>query len=318
LQTLQIFKTFAGILQRVQITQGIILTTELILQMKDLKMHAASVNNVSGPISNSFPAITSSAKRKRQLVRTNLNLPRENKLAFTLDGVLSGEECQGLISAAEKVGFQRAGIGGSGSQVVSEHRTSFRLISDDPALAAEVWKRVRAHVPRVLNGCRVIGLNEQLKFLRYKKGQYFAPHFDGSFRRKGHTGQHSKITLQLYLSDSTESSGGATRFIGGSRDRYCERTHTVIKGAPEPDVDCMPMGGRVLMFEHKIMHEGALVNSGVKYTIRTDIEYGPYSTLAAVEEAMLSGMRQCTPVLLCVAIAIVAALLFASHTDNYR
>ena len=34
---------------------------------------------------------------------------------------------------------------------------------------------------------------------------------------------------------------------------------------------------RALLFEHKIFHAGAVVTGGVKYTIRTDIEYGPES-----------------------------------------
>ena len=37
--------------------------------------------------------------------------------------------------------------------------------------------------PQVFAGRRVLGLNEQLKFLRYHEGQYFAPHFDGAFAR---------------------------------------------------------------------------------------------------------------------------------------
>ena len=48
-----------------------------------------------------------------------------------------------------------------------------------------------------------------------------------------------------------------------------------MNGVESPDVDCEPLQGRVLVFQHNIMHEGAHVEEGVKYTIRTDVEYGP-------------------------------------------
>jgi hypothetical protein len=55
------------------------------------------------------------------------------------------------------------------------------------------------------------------------------------------------------------------------------------------NVDCCPVEGRALLFEHRIMHEGTCVNKGVKYTIRTDIEYGPRTFLAQLQEAVMLG-----------------------------
>jgi len=42
--------------------------------------------------------------------RREIQLPEcaEHKLAFVLDGVLSEEECKGLIKEAEKKGFRKA------------------------------------------------------------------------------------------------------------------------------------------------------------------------------------------------------------------
>ena len=116
--------------------------------------------------------------------------PPQNKLAFTLENVFSAAECQALMKAAESLeggkGFRAAGLGGSGKQeVVSEFRSSFRLISVDHELCRVIWGRVRHLIPVVWKGRRVIGLNEHLKFLRYTPGQHFSPHFDGSFCRPG-------------------------------------------------------------------------------------------------------------------------------------
>jgi prolyl 4-hydroxylase len=35
--------------------------------------------------------------------------------------------------------------------------------------------------------------------------------------------------------------------------------------------DCVPEAGMVLLFEHRLMHEGSLLEAGVKYAIRTDV-----------------------------------------------
>ena len=72
--------------------------------------------------------------------------------------------------------------------------------------------------------------------------------------------------MQLYLSDSAAVSetgegcvGGATRFI--SRDR--------TRG-----VNVDPKAGSVLIFQHEgLLHEGAKVESGVKYAVRMDVIY---------------------------------------------
>jgi hypothetical protein len=107
-----------------------------------------------------------------------LSLPRQQKkLAFTLEHVLSADECAELMAAAESFVFTPAGVGGSGQQVVvTDVRSGCRLISEDYALRDLIWSRVREHIPLVWQGRHVIGPNEQLKFLRYKEGQYFAPH----------------------------------------------------------------------------------------------------------------------------------------------
>jgi hypothetical protein len=95
-------------------------------------------NEVVEAVSKQFPL--RSASGQCNIKKTNLSLQgrNNNKLAFTLDGVLTSIECQGLIAAAEKHGFQRAGLGSSRKQTISGHRTGGRLISDDTNLAREV------------------------------------------------------------------------------------------------------------------------------------------------------------------------------------
>jgi len=205
-----------------------------------------------------------------------IELPRRQpKLAFVLNNTLSKGECEALMGAAEKIGFRQAGLGGGTMQEVNKDvRSSDRILTDDRWLAALLWERVKAHIPVVWNGRPVIGLTERLRFLRYSEGQFFAPHQDGFYKRPG-TENCTFLTFQLYLSDTSQTAGGATRFCGGS-----------VNGINYEDADCTPEQGRVLIFQHNVMHEGALVTAGVKYTVRTDIEYGPCSWLAGLRSAV--------------------------------
>jgi len=206
----------------------------------------------------------------------HIALPRaQQKIAFTLEHVLSVHECKMLIELTELAGFGPAGVGGERQVVSPEIRASGRILYDDPVLAEIFWGRVRDHVPVVRSGRPVLGLNERLRFLRYSEGQHFAPHYDGSFERHG-TNNRSYLTLQLYLSEAGTTGGGTTRFIGG----------TTYEGVRHADVDCSPERGRALIFAHDILHEGALVTSGVKYTIRTDVEYAGVSLPALLRASL--------------------------------
>lgn len=251
---------------------------------------AGDCNTVIGPVianQNQFRSVFCELPRKKNAENPRMEAPnhvelpfKQQKLAFTLDHVLDRAECEALISAAESSGFKAAGIGSTGKQeFVESIRSSTRILSDDPQLAAILWQRIRRHVPLVLKGRWVLGLNERLRYLKYSKGQKFAAHFDGCFRRAG-TKNESCLTVQLYLSDVGPLDGGATRFLGG------QGKDGKVHGA----VDCMPVQGRALIFVHNTLHEGAEVTGdAVKYTIRTDIEYGPSWWLPALQGAVGMG-----------------------------
>ena len=67
----------------------------------------------------------------------------------------------------------------------------------------------------------------------------------------------SFITLMLYL--NTPEKGGETNFMS-------PRDQSVVSPVT-------PHTGLALAFDHEIMHEGALLEAGVKYCIRTDVMY---------------------------------------------
>ncbi len=61
----------------------------------------------------------------------------------------------------------------------------------------------------------------------------------------------------VYLNEAFE--GGATRFF---------------LREPHGEIDIVPQTGMALLFLHTLQHEGATVESGRKYVLRSDIMYG--------------------------------------------
>src|ERR1700710_1904511 len=97
---------------------------------------------------------------------------KKDAFAIILDNVFTKEECEELIAATEAIGYSEALVGKD--QVRSEQqRNNWRCIVDDDLLADKIFQRVKDHVPAEWLGFRLVGLNERLRFLKYKPGEYF-------------------------------------------------------------------------------------------------------------------------------------------------
>ena len=182
---------------------------------------------------------------------------------LTIDGFFSPAECEQQIRRSEGAGYEAATISTRAGAVMNTAiRNNDRLIADDPALAQTLWERVQPFVPSPLFGREAIGLNERLRYYRYEPSQTFRPHQDGSFRRDN--GEKSQVTFMVYLNDGF--GGGATRFDL----RY-----------PHGETEVVPRAGMALLFVHSFRHEGAVVTSGAKYVLRSDVMYSAHSDGAA-------------------------------------
>jgi hypothetical protein len=132
---------------------------------------------------------------------------------FTVPDLLTPEECLEYIALTEAIGYTAAPITTAGGfKMRPEIRNNTRVIVDDADRAAELWGRLRDHVPPFLRGRPTIGLNERFRFYRYDPGERFAPHRDGSYRREN--GEESLLTFMVYLSEGFD--GGETAFPGAS------------------------------------------------------------------------------------------------------
>lgn len=245
----------------------------------------------------------------REVIKTPVDfsttaIPEYSSLyACILDNVLSASECLTLLNLAKAStdgewahAMINSGLGGS-QQLDTESRACGRIIWENESIVRGIWPRCEGSVPELMGlrdrpeitgkgwlkrdwGYRLKGLDKRMRFLRYFDGEYFRrmlitialkvkmlltaspAHFDAT-----HTGskdeEASFITMHLYLNEPDEDSmleGGATRF------------HAMDGSKRHLDVE--PKTGRVLLFQHEgLLHSGADVTRGVKYSMRTDLMY---------------------------------------------
>ena len=179
------------------------------------------------------------------------SLDYRSPLAWTVNDIMSATECAALRNRMDELGCTPAPITTSRGFVMRpDIRNNTRVIIDDVTLAADLYRRIEAHIPPDLADMRPVGANERFRCYRYESGQRFAPHYDGAFHRS--PVEESLLTFMIYLNEDFE--GGATEFH--------EYQATVV-----------PKTGAALLFQHRLLHEGCVVHSGVKYVLRSDIMY---------------------------------------------
>jgi predicted 2-oxoglutarate/Fe(II)-dependent dioxygenase YbiX len=172
---------------------------------------------------------------------------------FVIHDFLSPAECAEFIARSEAAGYGDAPITTAAGFVMRKDvRNNERVIADDPELATALFERARPFLPAEWFGWELVGFNERWRYYRYDPGQYFAPHTDGYFQRDN--GERSHLTFMIYLNGGCE--GGETCFDHGRRT-----------------LRVTPKAGMALVFYHKMLHEGAAVEKGRKYVLRTDVMY---------------------------------------------
>ncbi|XP_038067997.1 uncharacterized protein LOC119737607 [Patiria miniata] len=213
-------------------------------------------------VTKTLKVLSSKNSERPRPVKTDITPPGSAegvKFAFFLDNVFTEEECKELIRCSEEKGYEQAlvNIGGGKQKLVPSFRDCQRCLIDTTELVGAFWERLAEFIPQTFNQYKALGLNERLRFLRYDPGEFFKPHFDGPYERG--VVEHSEITVQIYLNEGFE--GGSTTFL------------PYLSSCSDPPVECVPKIGRVLIFEHRLFHEGSLLKEGRKYAIRTDVMF---------------------------------------------
>jgi prolyl 4-hydroxylase len=175
----------------------------------------------------------------------------DDPIVFTVDEVLTADECKQLVERIEQLGPEPAPITTArGFQMRPDIRNNTRVMFDDHALAHALFTRLADAIPTPLWGQRAVGANERFRCYRYEPGQRFAPHTDGAYRRDEQ--EVSLLTLMVYLNEGFD--GGETAF------------HDLGQKVA-------PRTGMALLFQHRTYHEGCEVTRGIKYVLRSDVMY---------------------------------------------
>jgi prolyl 4-hydroxylase len=224
-----------------------------------------------------------------------------------IEGFLSATECDTLIERAEQYGFKPSPLsgespdhvcllhsfhagGGHGRTHREDARNNHYTVITDSSLADQLFKRVAPHLPQTLdwmsdnaylskgNGGRewsIAGCVDRLRFYKYERDEEYPEHMDGSYSRtittvngsKSSRKQHSFLTLLIYLNDDFQ--GGQTKFYPDKE--HCRFLRDIEDKQPIHQIQ--PRRGMALINVHQILHDGAKIQSGVKYVLRTDILY---------------------------------------------
>lgn len=171
----------------------------------------------------------------------------------TIRGLFTTSECDELMRFAERVGFDAAPVTtGRGFVMMPDVRNNTRVMLDDLPRARALWERIAPFAPEERGRGRAVGLNERFRFYRYAPGEFFRWHRDGAFVRDER--ERSLMTALVYLNGDCE--GGSTDFDLG-----------------DEEIRVVPEQGMVLLFDHRMRHQGAPVTRGRKYVLRTDVMY---------------------------------------------
>ena len=165
-------------------------------------------------------------------------------LLWTVPDVYGPEECLAFVRRIEASSPTLA----TNNAI---YRDQDRVVQDDPATAADLFARLRPHLPERMGKLSIVGLNPRLRFYRYQAGQRFEPHMDHWYRPSPY--EITLHTVLVYFNEEFE--GGETRFQ--------EQLESML----------VPRRGMVAIFQHKIRHEGRPVRAGVKYAMRSDVIY---------------------------------------------
>jgi predicted 2-oxoglutarate/Fe(II)-dependent dioxygenase YbiX len=115
-------------------------------------------------------------------------------------------------------------------------------------------------------------INPGFRFSKYDPHGHFSPHYD-SDRVEDPLYSRSLKTLIVYLNDSYK--GGETNFIQPYNLDIDYSEKKIPQHAPEEFIlgRVKAKAGDCVLFDHKILHEGAVVVGGCKYTLRSDVMY---------------------------------------------
>merc|ERR1712166_375041 len=145
---------------------------------------------------------------------------------ISIQGVLSADECRGLVRAAEGGGMTLQTS--RGPKFGEAHRHHQRTSYDDSSFAQQLWDTglsAAAAELRADDDRKPVGLNPNIRIYSYSPGDLFGPHYDDYNTMAD--GARTEFTLLLYLT------GSAQGLVGGETTFYGPQGGELLRVAPE-------------------------------------------------------------------------------------
>ncbi|HEY4376866.1 MAG TPA: 2OG-Fe(II) oxygenase [Acidimicrobiales bacterium] len=178
-----------------------------------------------------------------------------------IDDLFDAADLGALTGVAEQLDYEDQDLGRG---VVGRRQ---RAETDDSLVPDLLWSRLADVLPPIdgffaggpgtprldppIGSWEAVGCNPRTRFYRYGLGAAFSEHEDEPWRPDPR--RRSLLTVLAYVP------------CGG-----CDGGETVVDGEVVRVVD-----GRVLVFDHGLLHEGRPVEQGSKLTVRSDIVAQP-------------------------------------------
>ncbi|WP_320822106.1 2OG-Fe(II) oxygenase [Reinekea sp.] len=203
--------------------------------------------------------------------RHTINLA--NKLAFTVENVLTDDEADAIVALTEQLGY-RDEAPGIQTPPGMRMNQSVHWLADETFLA-NLYHRLRRHLPSTLDTDPLADrFSQRINMYKYNQNDVFNRHIDGDWPGYGLSadqksmvqwpGMRSKLTMLLYLNGPEEGVRGGVTYLYQNDGQRLSVT---------------PKKGRALFFRHghspdSVLHEGAKVLSTTsKYVARVNILY---------------------------------------------
>jgi len=203
----------------------------------------------------------------KKLQMSHLALLKHPVCIDAIDNFMTEQECQTWIAWGEKKGFEEAKQKQNSAYAF---RDNGRIEFNSPEIAYLIWLRMKPFVPQEVGNPsrKVCGCSPRIRLYRYSKGQRFGQHVDGS-RDEPEMGGCTHFTVLVYLN-------GGDRDPPEFRVRGGETVFWKDHDGRRPALAFPPTRGVCLYHGHGddcMTHEGAGVEDGSKYVLRTDVVY---------------------------------------------
>lgn len=197
-------------------------------------------------------------------------------IALVIPSVLSREECDTIIKV---VPFEGQGyLSPEDIKMLYRDRVVHRYITNDPSLSRLIFQRIQQFIPSELDGGEFVDISPSWRFLRYELGGHQASHLDGRENSpipSKYSKVQSRLTIQMYLNDHRHHH--AEGYQGGEMVFYQSDGETVRHIHYPSAGDCLLFFQEAVkndIWEFELIHEAKSVTEGVKYAMRTVVDYG--------------------------------------------